>query len=389
MNKKVLFSSILHFENIKKIKTDSHNILIIYNGGIGDSVLFLSTLSYLVSRFNVLDQKVFITGKGFVLDFIKCAEIVGLNYIPLDESKYLNKYSYFKSKNRELSSFSFIKVFSFHDSRFSALISRNISCKNKYGMVLKYLSKKDHILGFLDFIGYTKKISPQNELGFYFSFQEDMVKAIFIDSEFKASIFGIPEHTSTVHNQFGNYCTICPTTNEFSKGWEEEKFVEIINFILINSNLNIVISAGKEGIGFIRRFLPKILFPKRIIDMAGKLNYIDWIETIRNSCFCVGNDSSAAHIAASTNVKYIAITSGFCYGTDMPYPGNDSRNPICVYTKEKMNCFDCYYRYGKRGGKNNKCLESIHKGGKYLCIKTINVEQVISELPIKQKEGIL
>lgn len=180
-----------------------------------------------------------------------------------------------------------------------------------------------------------------------------------------------------------NYCVICPSVSlarlhgERERRWPLDRFVNIVDFIMENSNLSVVlcgVEADKEDNTYI---LLKCKDSKRIIDMTGKTSLTEWIELIRNAKFIFGNDSGYIHLAAFMNTPSLVLAGYWNYGNFLPYLSDNFReksSPINIRTS-RPSCYSCKYRKG-HDENNIACTKLVNEEGVYKCIWEVDVEQV-------------
>lgn len=180
-----------------------------------------------------------------------------------------------------------------------------------------------------------------------------------------------------------NYCVICPSVSlakqhgERARRWPINRFINIVEFIMENSNLSIVlcgVEADKDDNAYIQL---KCKNSKRIIDMTGKTSLTEWIELIRNAKFIFGNDSGYIHLAAFLNTPSLVLAGYWNYGNFLPYLSDNFEercSPINIRSS-RPSCYSCKYRKGH--DKNGiACAELVNEEGVYKCIWDIGVEQV-------------
>lgn len=183
-------------------------------------------------------------------------------------------------------------------------------------------------------------------------------------------------------NQTSKYCIICPSVStavahfERERKWPLDRFVQVADFILDNSNMPIVlcgVKSDKEDNNFVAAHCKE---PSRIIDMTGKTTFSQWIELIRNASFVFGNDSGYIHLAAYLKVPSFVIAGYWNYGNYLPYVGNHIESkviptnirlprPTCCSCRRKKVC----------GAYKTECDRLVKEKGVYKCVWDITVKQ--------------
>lgn len=160
-----------------------------------------------------------------------------------------------------------------------------------------------------------------------------------------------------------NGIIIFPGAGTVKRGWEKEKFFDLLERIIAKTSQPIYI-AGSKAESDIAQYLVTHLPGTAITDLAGKTSLPELIEMIGAANLLISNETSAIHIAAATQTPSVCILGGGHFGRFAPYPAHTAFRPVCVY--EKMECFNC----------NWNCIYQTPANAPYPCISTIGVEQV-------------
>lgn len=159
----------------------------------------------------------------------------------------------------------------------------------------------------------------------------------------------------------GKYYCIAPTSIWFTKQFPKEKWVEFINHI--PKEVKIYLLGAFSDFSFCEEIKHKSLHHQGIINLAGKLNFLESAALMRDAAMNYVNDSAPLHIASSMNAPVTAI---LCSTIPAFGFGPLSDHSRIVETKEKLNCRPC----GLHGHKT--CPE-----GHFRCAETIKMEQLI------------
>jgi ADP-heptose:LPS heptosyltransferase len=164
----------------------------------------------------------------------------------------------------------------------------------------------------------------------------------------------------------------------------------LVNFIeLANTTEFPIVLLGRGNLDndWCDFFVRNVTNPSRVLNLVNKTTLTEYIRKIACAALIIGNDSSAIHIAAATQVPSIVITAGgncghlpthktfsyFPYA--IPYP---SDFPECAYTPTMvttpMDCFGC----------GHYCKFPVHDS--FPCLKMIRVEQVRAVLENKIRQ---
>lgn len=179
------------------------------------------------------------------------------------------------------------------------------------------------------------------------------------------------------------YCVLCPTAGEREKSWPLHRMCRVIDYIAERTDLELCICTGAEGTGVFQVLAAGTRFPERLCDRTGGLPYGDWVELIRNARFCFGNDSASIHIAAAVGTPSACILPGFHFGYMHPYPPAalaEGRAAVPAYIYRWQPCFGCYTRNLRRGAGNPACRRHVRRRGRYLCVEAVTVADVLPVL---------
>lgn len=156
---------------------------------------------------------------------------------------------------------------------------------------------------------------------------------------------------------------ILPGAGAFKRGWEGEKFLELIKRLLEQTQDPIYLIGGpgevKHG-EFLMQNLPQGAIENRI----NKTSLPELIETIGASSLLIANETSAIHMAVATQTPSVCILGGGHFERFAPYPAGTPHAPVCVY--EKMHCYYC----------NWICIYKTEVTEPFPCILAVTVEQV-------------
>jgi ADP-heptose:LPS heptosyltransferase len=156
---------------------------------------------------------------------------------------------------------------------------------------------------------------------------------------------------------------IFPGAGVFKRGWETEKFLDLIKLILSHTKHTIYLLGGvnetKAGI-----YLVENLPANRIENLTGKTSLIQLIELIGNAKLVVTNETSAVHIAGAVKTPSICVLGGGHFGRFVPYDPKVSTSINSVF--QKMECYHC----------NWNCIYQTGPAEPFPCIAAISLENV-------------
>ncbi|MEJ6981166.1 glycosyltransferase family 9 protein [Pedobacter sp. P351] len=160
---------------------------------------------------------------------------------------------------------------------------------------------------------------------------------------------------------------IFPGSSTAKKNWEKDKFIEIINRILLNTNEQIIIGGGVLEVPIAEDIIRSNISP-RIKNKAGATSLKDFVDLIASSCFVITNDTNAVHIAIAADTPVVAIVGGGHFKRFLPYPEYFASKPICIFSE--MPCYNC----------NWSCDYITSDSEPFPCISNVGVEEVWSSV---------
>lgn len=156
---------------------------------------------------------------------------------------------------------------------------------------------------------------------------------------------------------------IFPGAGLKSRGWEAEKFAQLIKKLEQSTNEIIYLAGGNAEIPLCNHILEKSQ-SAAVVNISGKTNLNELIEMIANSVMIISNDSSAVHIAAAVDTPFVCIVGGGHFNRFVPYPAGIVKNGSFIY--EKMDCYYC----------NWNCIFKTESDKPFPCIANIDIDNV-------------
>jgi len=156
---------------------------------------------------------------------------------------------------------------------------------------------------------------------------------------------------------------ILPGAGAFKRGWEGDKFLELIKRLLQQTNEPIYLIGGPSEVRH-GEFLMQNLPAGSIENRINKTTLPQLIDTIAGSSLLIANETSAIHMAMATQTPSVCILGGGHFERFAPYPAGTPNAPVCVY--EKMPCYYC----------NWICIYKTEANEPFPCISAVTLENV-------------
>lgn len=150
-----------------------------------------------------------------------------------------------------------------------------------------------------------------------------------------------------------------------AKRWLPERFAEVANWFLKDTNGSVVIFGGKSEVDIAQEI--NKLIPEDKLLLAGKTSLRELVSLISECDVFITNDSGPLHVGYAVGTPLVAI-----FGSTNPeLTGPPSRSEISstVVVTHNLSCGPCYER---TCGKNDlRCMYDITSDDVYLSIKKI------------------
>jgi ADP-heptose:LPS heptosyltransferase len=347
------------FRFFAKFRTQQKRILIIKTDAIGDYVLFRNYLEVIRQSDQFKDYKIDLLGntlwKDIALTFD--APFIDNFYFCSPDKLYeapvkLLKLAWrlYKNNYQMVLQPSFTRVF-ITDGLAAFTAAKQIIGfeSDTEGIPAQYKKKTDKF--------YTRRlILPPNV---YFEFERTR---FFFQNVLTCSI-NLSGPSIPIRNEMKSGIVIFPGAGTVKRGWEKEKFLELIELIIKNTPQPIYLAGGPAEM-LIGDYLTANLPTQNVVNLTGKTSLTQLIELIGQASLVIANETSAIHIAVATKTKSICILGGGHFGRFSPYPDGFKNAPVCLF--EKMECYNC----------NWECKFVTLPSQPHPCISNVGFEKV-------------
>lgn len=206
--------------------------------------------------------------------------------------------------------------------------------------ILAGFSGAKEIIGFdknpLSFL-FTKKI--KHEIGnekHEVERNQQLIESITNADASKPKLYPSKKNKDAVESyKNSQYVCLAPTSVWFTKQYPKEKWVELCNQ---TSPSLIIYLLGAPGDSAACDWIKNNSTNKNIINLAGKLNFLESAALMSNAEMNFVNDSAPMHIASAMNAKTTAI---FCSTVPSFGFGPLADDSIIIETKEQLDCRPC------------------------------------------------
>ena len=207
----------------------------------------------------------------------------------------------------------------------------------------------------------------------------DLLKAIDLNVNYNLGLEVYPnEKNKDVVDEFlqendinknDKIIVIHPCSNDQARCWDDEKWVEVIGWLLKNE-YKVIISGGKTDENEVLRIKNEVYEKISLLEtdnsqdrsdihLAMFLGYsiLDLAELMGRVGMVVCVNSAPLHIAAAQDVPIVVLFAGSYPRTYGPWPsqGGSKQNDKSVVLFKNVDCFPC----GRSVCKNNVCMQDI------------------------------
>ncbi|TWI99953.1 ADP-heptose:LPS heptosyltransferase [Mucilaginibacter frigoritolerans] len=330
----ILLKLPLLFRFFAKFRDEQKRLLIIKTDAIGDYVLFRNYLEVVRQSDQFKDYEIDLLGNtlwkdialtydaSFISNFYFCSPDklyeAPVKLLKLAWQLYKNNYQVVLQP-------SFTRVF-ITDGLAAFTVAKQIIGfeSDTEGIPAQYKKKTDKF--------YTSRLILQPNI--YFEFERTR---FFFQSVLNCSI-NLSGPSIPVRNEMKNGIVIFPGAGTVKRGWERERFLDLIKLIITNTQQPIYLAGGPAET-LIGDYLTANLPTQNVENLIGKTSLPQLIELIGRASLVIANETSAIHIAVATKTKSICILGGGHFGRFAPYSDGFENAPVCLF--EKMECYNC------------------------------------------------
>ena len=359
LNRIILFYLPWLFRALAKLRKSKKRLLIIKNDAIGDYILFRNFIESIKKSPKYIDYEVDLLGNelwkdiAFTYDapfikqfiFTKADELYDapLKTLKIGWQLFKNNYDLVlqPTYSRTL----------INDSLAALTGSKKIIGfeSNNERIALKYKNRTDKF--------YSLKIPLPNGVYHEFRrtryfFESVLGSSISLTAPF-INIGSMPKSGIAVH----------PGAGTFKRGWEKEKFLELIKLISNYTTQTIQLIGGPGEVETGAYIMQNLPFGS-VENCINKTSLSQTLQLIGTSALLIANDTGAIHMAVATQTPSVCIVGGGHFDRFVPYPKDAAFKPLCVY--EKLPCYHC----------NWLCIFETAPSEPFPCISIIGVDNV-------------
>lgn len=154
------------------------------------------------------------------------------------------------------------------------------------------------------------------------------------------------------------YVVLNPGSNEFGRRWPIENYVSLARWLVTQGHRAVFV--GKSDEKAHADLMAEAADDQQIIDMTGKTDLPGLMDILKSAALVVSNDTGPMHLAIGLGAPTVAIVGGGHFGSFIPYPEQATPKDV-RFVYEKMDCYHCFWRCHKRVDPKNSfpCVAAV------------------------------
>ena len=158
------------------------------------------------------------------------------------------------------------------------------------------------------------------------------------------------------------YAILNPGSNEYGRRWPLAKYLELAER-LTDKGLHVLFVGGRgERPGDIKSQ------NSRIVDLIGRTDLPQLLDLMNHAALVVSNDTGPAHLSIALGTPTVVVVGGGHFGCFVPYPEEVRPGHAC-FVYHRMDCYHCFWNCPKRASKFEV----------FPCVEAVGIDQVWAE----------
>ena len=160
------------------------------------------------------------------------------------------------------------------------------------------------------------------------------------------------------------YVVLNPGSNEPGRRWPFASYVEVARRLL-GAGYRVVLVGSRDekpdGNG--------LADDEGVVDLIGRTSLPELLDLMKSAACVITNDTGPAHIGIALGTPSVVIVGGGHFGSFVPYP-EEVRPATARFVYQEMECYHCFWRCHRRASKFDV----------FPCISAIGIERVWQEV---------
>lgn len=297
-------------------------LIIVRLDDIGDYILFRPALSSIRQSKRFSDWKITLLGNMVWQDLFDSLDKNEIDdFIPFNKKKWFADSNYRKQLLTRLNELGPELVWLPSRSRhflLDDLVASSFVCSKIYSSGNFFSDYKSNFeKQFVSNLKY-EALVPDSTIIHEWTYNEALTKLFCNHSNFK----NLSQQEEKILNPYSPYIVFFPGASAGSKRWPPSHFVKIGKWILEESELRIIIAGSNSDATYATEILKALPLNNRCFSFCGETTLFQLLNLLQQAECVLSNDTSAAHMAALSNVHTIAICNGNKFGRFFPYPSS-------------------------------------------------------------------
>lgn len=160
-----------------------------------------------------------------------------------------------------------------------------------------------------------------------------------------------------------SYVVLNPGSNEYGRRWPLEKYQALAERLAERGLLVVFVGGRGERPGDIKTR------SGQIIDLIGRTDLPQLLDIMNHASLVVSNDTGPAHLSIALGTPTLVVIGGGHFGCFVPYPEN-ARPDHARFVYHHMDCYHCFWNCPKRATKFDV----------FPCVSAVGIDQVWGEV---------
>lgn len=329
--------------------TKRRGLLVVRMDGIGDMVLFRTSLDAYAATFGVDQSDITVLGchswRG-IADKV----FAGYRVVTIDEHAYARRLLYRFRVNLMVRGFNVETAVC--DSYFRrALMSDSlvwVSGAPSSVVSLPYINEPNRVA----YTYYLSQVSRIIDTGPYPTHEVDRHYR-FLSAIAKKELAAVAPHIDwqqgpSLIEAGAPYVVLNPGSNEYGRRWPLALYAAIGHRALAAGYRVVVVGAGAEKVE--DDAMKALVAAEGTFDKVGKTSLTELIDIMSQAACVLTNDTGPAHLAIAVGAPTVVVVGGGHFGSFVPYP--ETACPANArFVWQEMDCYHCFWRCPKRATK--------------------------------------
>lgn len=142
------------------------------------------------------------------------------------------------------------------------------------------------------------------------------------------------------------YAVLNPGSNEYGRRWPISQFVELARWLRRQGLEIVFVGKATEKVGC-DELIHTLAKTAGVHDLTGRSTLDELLDVMKGAALVVSNDTGPAHVSIALGTSTVIVVGGGHFGCFVPYP--ESITPDHArFVHERMDCYHCFWRCHKR-----------------------------------------